>query len=97
MTNQATQGHTPDAYVAQSVERQPFKLVAVGSSPTVGMLFFLLLRCWSVVFAAPGFKLGARGSSPPVDTLFLLLSFLLCASTPGLPLFCLLGPLVIAG
>ena len=28
------------ARLAQSVERQPFKLVVVGSSPTVGVLFF---------------------------------------------------------
>ena len=29
----------PRARLAQSVERQPFKLVVVGSSPTVGVLF----------------------------------------------------------
>ena len=29
-------GAEPEARLAQSVERQPFKLVVVGSSPTVG-------------------------------------------------------------
>ena len=35
-----------DARLAQSVERQPFKLVVVGSSPTVGKssFFFLQIR-----------------------------------------------------
>ena len=30
------------ARLAQSVERQPFKLVVVGSSPTVGDIFYVL-------------------------------------------------------
>ena len=32
------------ARLAQSVERQPFKLVVVGSSPTVGVSFILVLE-----------------------------------------------------
>ena len=32
------------ACIAQSVERQPFKLVVVGSSPTVGAFLFLKLK-----------------------------------------------------
>lgn len=33
-----------DELVAQSVEQQPFKLVVVGSSPTVGDLFAFISR-----------------------------------------------------
>ena len=33
------------ARLAQSVERQPFKLVVVGSSPTVGVFSF---ACWFI-------------------------------------------------
>ena len=30
------------ACIAQSVERQPFKLVVVGSSPTAGVFFYII-------------------------------------------------------
>jgi hypothetical protein len=32
------------AYLAQSVERQPFKLVVGGSSPPVGDFFFIKIK-----------------------------------------------------
>ena len=34
------------ADVAQSVERKPFKLVAVGSSPTVGIFYIIKFKKW---------------------------------------------------
>ena len=34
--------YSHEAFVAQTVERQPFKLLAVGSIPTEGVIFVLL-------------------------------------------------------
>ena len=36
----------PPANLAQSVERAPFKRVAVGSSPTVGIFYLTKFKCF---------------------------------------------------
>ena len=50
------------ARLAQSVERQPFKLVVVGSSPTSGTYQHGLM---AMILA---FQASDRGSIPRVDT-----------------------------
>ena len=53
------------ARLAQSVERQPFKLVVVGSSPTSGTSGTYQRGIMAIILA---FQASDRGSIPRVDT-----------------------------
>ncbi len=52
------------ARLAQSVERQPFKLVVVGSSPTVGIFGFVMNLHATGVTRAPQSQLNGEAAWP---------------------------------